>query len=255
VPALGRALSLSLSLVCALLALCGSARALDVPPLGARVNDLAGVLSAPQKQQLEAELAEYESTTQHQLILLTLPSLEGEPLEDFSIRVADAWKLGKRDRDDGILLLVAMAERKLRIEVGYGLEGDLPDAVSSRIIREVMTPAFRAGQPGQGIIDGLAAIMQRTGGAPNLAPVARRGERHVGLPPLAILLLLALFFIGGGGRGGFFGGGPMGFGRRGRGFGGGFGGGGFGGGGGNDEGGFGGGGGGRFGGGGASGGW
>src|SRR5581483_12386920 len=94
---------------------------------------------------LSAELAAHEQRTGNQVVLLTVPSLEGEPLEEFSDRVATTWKLGQKGTDNGVLLLVVPKDRRVRIEVGYGLEGTLTDAVASRIIRHEMIPRFRAG--------------------------------------------------------------------------------------------------------------
>jgi uncharacterized protein len=244
----------------AVLCLTGLALALEVPPLQGRINDIAGVLPTRVRQQLEARLAAYEQKTGHQLVVLTVPSLEGDPVEDFTMRVVEAWKLGKKDRDDGVLLLVAVEDRKLRIEVGYGLEGDLPDALAGRIIRDIMTPAFRRGELAQGITAGVESIMATTGGEGSLV-LPERAERAERMPKgsggLFLYLMLAVFLLtifgGGRGRGGggaFLAGAMLG-GLGGRGHSrGGFGGGGFGGGGGGFRGG-----GGGFGGGGASGSW
>jgi uncharacterized protein len=243
--------------------LAGVALALEVPPLqGRHISDLAGVLPGNVEEQLNARLAAYEQQTGHQLAVLTVPSLEGDPVEDFTMRVVEAWKLGKKDRDDGVLLLVAVEDKKLRIEVGYGLEGDLPDALAGRIIRDLMTPAFKRGELAEGISAACQAIMAATGGegslfAPEPAAAERARRAPRGSSGIFLYLMLAVFLLtifgGGRGRGGggsFLAGALLGGlgGRRG-GFGGG--GGGFGGGGG---GGFRGGGGG-FGGGGASGSW
>src|SRR5215510_10333393 len=121
------------------------ALALDVPPLRGRVNDYAGLIPTDKARALEERLASFEAETGHQIAVLTIPSLEGDSLEDFSIRVADAWKIGKKGFDNGAILLIARDDRRLRIEVGYGLEGVMPDAIASRIIREVITPRFRSG--------------------------------------------------------------------------------------------------------------
>jgi uncharacterized protein len=238
-----------LAAVMALALLGGDALALDVPPLVGRVNDGANVLSAQMRSQLEAQLESYERSTGHQLAVLTIPSLEGEPIEDYTIRVVESWQLGKKGKDDGVLLFVAVGDRKIRIEVGYGLEGDLPDALVGRIIREVMAPAFRQGDLGFGISRAVSAISSATGGQGESLPPPRRTRSHDGggLSPYLLLALVVLLFIGGGrGMGGFIVGSALGggFGR----------GGGFGGGGSRQSGGFRGGGGG-FGGGGASGGW
>jgi uncharacterized protein len=226
----------------------GVARALDVPPLTGRVIDRANVLSPQIESQLQAQLESYERTTAHQLAVLTVPSLEGDPIEDYTLRVAENWKLGKKGKDDGILLFVAVEDRKIRIEVGYGLEGDVPDAFVGRIIRDVMAPAFRQGDLGFGISRAVSAIMAATGGQGEALPPPRRTRSHDGggLSPYLLLGIVVLFFLGGGrGMGGFIVGSALG--GMGRG-------GGFGGGGSRQSGGFRGGGGG-FGGGGASGGW
>ncbi len=135
------------------------ALALDVPPLTGRIVDLAGLLPQDVENALSAELAAHEQRTGNQLALLTLPSLEGEPLEDYSHRVATAWKLGHKGTDHGVLLLVVPRERRIRIEVGYGLEGRLTDAASARIIRQVIIPHFRSGDFAGGISAGVKAII------------------------------------------------------------------------------------------------
>ncbi|HZJ38023.1 MAG TPA: TPM domain-containing protein, partial [Chthoniobacterales bacterium] len=112
------------------------ARALEVPPLRGRVNDYAGVMSQDQVRMLESQLAQFEQETGHQIAVLTIPTLDGEDIEGFSIRVAENWKIGKKGFDNGVILLVAVKDRKLRLEVGYGLEGVLPDAIADRIIRD-----------------------------------------------------------------------------------------------------------------------
>lgn len=233
------------ALLAAALALASSAPALEVPPLEARVNDRAGALTAVQKSELEARLAGYERKTGHQFAILIVPSLEGDPIEDFSLRVVEAWQLGRKGQDDGVLLLVALEDRKIRIEVGYGLEGDLPDVTAGRIVRELMAPAFQRGDIALGISRAVSAIAAATGGEGQPLPPQRRsrGERH-GVSPYLLLMIVAFLFLGGGrGMGGFMLGSVLG--GMGRGFGGG---------GRRDSGGFRGGGGG-FGGGGASGGW
>jgi uncharacterized protein len=111
-------------------------------------------------------LERFEKETGHQIAVLTVPSLEGEDLEGFSIKVAETWKIGKKGFDNGAILLIARNDRKLRIEVGYGLEGVLPDAIASRIIREVIVPHFRADDYPGGIEVGVEAIIKVTSGEP-----------------------------------------------------------------------------------------
>jgi uncharacterized protein len=142
----------------------GLGLALEVPPLQERINDRAELLSSSTERALSDRLANYEKATGHQLALLTIPSLDGDPLEDFSIRVVEDWKLGKKGKDDGVLVLVVSKDHKMRIEVGYGLEGELTDATAGRIVRDVMAPRFRNGDYEGGIAAALDAIMLRTGG-------------------------------------------------------------------------------------------
>ncbi len=119
--------------------------ALDVPALKGRVNDYANMLTPGEVADLEEKLELEEKETSNQIVILTISSLEGEVLEDFSIRVADQWKIGQKGKDNGVIILVAKDEKKLRIEVGRGLEGALTDLMSGRII-ETMKPEFRAGR-------------------------------------------------------------------------------------------------------------
>lgn len=219
------------------------AAALEVPKLTGRVVDRAGVLDARSKAAIASRLEAYERETGHQFAVLTIPSLEGDSLEEFSIRVVEAWKLGREKKDDGLLLLVVTEDRKVRIEVGYGLEGNITDAFSSRVIRNILTPAFRRRAYAEGIDAALVALMRaESGQAPEgTGTVAAPPEKRRRGPNLFFLLffvapfLLPLvfgrrrgyygggFFIGGGGfgGGGFGGGGGGGFSGGGGGFGGG----------------------------------
>jgi uncharacterized protein len=258
-----------LSLLALLVVVPAAAQERAVPPLTAHVNDTANLLSPSARADLERKLSDYEQASGHQFALLTIDSLQGDALESFSIRVVEAWKLGKKGKDDGLLLLVANKEHKLRIEVGYGLEGDITDAFSARVIRNVLIPAMRAGNVAGGFDQAFALLMKKASGEDVAPPQgAEREPRRRSSSPFGWLILL--FFIspilipfilarmrGGRGGGGPWGGGGFGGGGFG---GGGFGGGGFGGGGGwsgggGDGGGFSGGGGGSFGGGGASDSW
>jgi uncharacterized protein len=153
------------------LLLNGAAHAeVALPPLTHRVTDLTGTLDAQQAQTLEARLAEFEAKKGSQLALLIVPTTQPETIEQFGIRVVQAWKLGRKSVDDGALLLVAKDDRALRIEVGYGLEGVLNDATANRIIDEVIVPHFKRGEFYPGIKSGLAAMMQVVNGEPLPAP-------------------------------------------------------------------------------------
>ncbi|ABB31606.1 protein of unknown function DUF477 [Geobacter metallireducens RCH3] len=167
------------------------ASALDVPQLRGYVNDYAGILSAGTVRQLEESLAGFERSDSTQIVVLTVPSLEGDDLETFSIRVAEAWQIGHKGKDNGAILLVAKAERKVRIEVGRGLEGTLTDLVSGRIIRGEITPRFKQGDFDGGVTAGVTAIMAVVKGEYAATPRdLRQGKRSA--PPVAALL----FFLG-----------------------------------------------------------
>lgn len=178
--------------------ICGAA--LDVPPLRGHVNDYASLLSAQAAQQLEAELASFESSDSTQIVILTVPSLEGEVLEQYSIRVVEAWKIGQKGKDNGALLLVAKQERKTRIEVGRGLEGNLTDLVTGRIIRNEITPAFKRGDFDAGVAAGVHAMMAAVRGEYGAEPGSDLRHGRKGANPIFTLLLFALVasvFLGG----------------------------------------------------------
>jgi uncharacterized protein len=223
-------------------------KAVNVPALTGRVNDYASMISPQARAVIEGKLKALEEAESTQIVILTVPSLEGEPIEDFSIKVAEAWKIGQKGKDNGILLIVSKNDRKMRIEVGYGLEGRLTDLQSGRIIDEVIKPAFKSGNYDSGFISGVDALIASVKGEYQ-ASKSKKVERNAPSIPLVFIILVVLFLVIRMFR--FFGGGPSGFG--GPGGGGFFPGGGMGGNGGSsDDGGFSGGGGGGFGGGGAS---
>jgi uncharacterized protein len=139
-----------------------AAFALDVPAVRGRVTDMAGMLTPGERTSLERQLAEVEARTSNQIAVLTVPALEGDNLEAFSLRVARDWKLGQEGKDNGVLLLVVRDDRMVRIEVGSGLEGALTDDESKRIIDQAIVPEFRAGRFGPGIVVGVHSIMEAT---------------------------------------------------------------------------------------------
>jgi len=227
--------------------------AMQLPELSGRVVDQAEMVGTQTEARLTQMLAAHEQATGEQVVVVTVPDLQGRSIEEFGVELGRAWGIGEADEDTGALLIVARDDRKIRIEVGYGLEGRLTDAQSAAIINSIITPAFRAGNFEQGIAEGSAAMVQVLGGDPLLAANDPRAGTRDDEPPgglFVILLFVVLSLIRGafGGRGGRGGGRGLGsavlagalLGGMGRGGGGG--------------GGFGGGGGG-FGGGGASGGW
>jgi len=179
----------------AALALPGAA--LEVPFLSGRVNDDAHLLDAGAAQRLEAELKAYEAKTGRQFAVLTIPSLEGAVLEDYSLKVARAWKLGRKDKDDGILLLVSRDDRKLRFEVGYGLEGDLPDALCGRIIRDAIVPRFRGGDYAGGIAAGVESVLSALGAGPAPARARPDASNPGALGPVYFAFRAAMLAFGG----------------------------------------------------------
>ncbi len=175
-----------------LLLLASAALALEVPPLRGRVNDLAGLLPAERAAALEQTLARFEAETSHQVVLLTLPSLEGEPIESFSLRVAEAWKPGHRGLDDGILVVIAPEDRTARVEVGYGLEGAVPDAVANRVLKDTMFPLFREERMADGVEAGISALMAAARGEVVPADRRLRVAPGGGTDPVSILVFASL---------------------------------------------------------------
>ncbi len=138
--------------------------AVDVPYLTGRVVDNAEILSPQARDRIAALSKAHEDKTSDQIVVLTLPTLDGESVEGYSTRVFESWKLGQKGKDNGVLVVVVPNDRKMRIEVGYGLEGTLPDVAAARIIRNVMTPAFKAGDYDKGVGDGVAAVVAQLEG-------------------------------------------------------------------------------------------
>lgn len=169
------------------------AGALEPPLLKGRVNDYAGILSPATVTQMEASLADFEAAESSQIVVLTIPSLEGDSLEAFSLRVAETWKPGQKELDNGALLLIASRDRKLRIEVGYGLEGTLTDLASGRIIRNIITPRFKEGNFDQGVIDGINAMMATIKGE-FTPPPDRKKNRGRGIDPGAVFIFALIAF-------------------------------------------------------------
>jgi uncharacterized protein len=202
-PMLGRLL-LAIGALCLLV--CAPAQAqwevgtdglAPIPKLAARVTDLTGTLSAGDRQALEAKLAAWEQSSGNQLVVLMVPSTKPEPIEAYSIRVAEAWKIGRKGQDNGALFLVAKDDKKMRIETGYGLEGSLTDVTSRRIIAEKVAPKFSAGQFAAGINAGtdeiMAVVNKGEPAAARPAPSAQRG--HGGGFDLGTLFILVFVIV------------------------------------------------------------
>jgi uncharacterized protein len=192
----------------ALLVACAASGVADVPYLTGRVVDNAEILKPATRERITALSKAHEDKTTDQVVVLTIPTLGGESVEEYANRVFTAWKLGQKGKDNGVLVVVAPQDRKMRIEVGYGLEGTLPDVAASRIIRNVMTPAFRANNFDDGIADGVAAIVAQlegkatdTGTTANFADVpsgAKKSSFELEGPdiPWYMRILLGCFIFG-----------------------------------------------------------
>jgi len=194
-----------LALLCCT-ALAAPAAEVQVPANDGWVTDLADMLSSGQEQQLELLMESYKQGATHEIALLTLPEMGGETIERVALEVAREWGIGGAETSNGALLVVAKAERKLRIEVGRGLEGDLPDVICARIIRDVITPAFKRGDIPGGIHLGIVAMHSAIGGdygpLRRSASGRRRGGGLAGLLLIGIVVLIALSSRRRGGGGG-----------------------------------------------------
>ncbi|MES3040796.1 MAG: TPM domain-containing protein [Pseudomonadota bacterium] len=165
-----------------------------IPALKSRVTDLTGTLGSEQQRSLEAKLAAFEQRKGSQLALLIVATTGNETIEQFAIRAAEQWKLGRKGTDDGLLLIVAKADRTLRIEVGYGLEGVIPDAIAKRVISETIVPRFKAGDFASGIDAGMTQLMALVDGEALPPPThqKQRHQRQEGNNPLGLLLMAAM---------------------------------------------------------------
>lgn len=167
-----------------------------VPPLMARVTDLTGTLSPSQRDVLEQELRAFETRKGSQIAVLIVPTTQPEVIEQYALRVAEAWKLGRKGVDDGVLLLIAKDDRALRIEVGYGLEGVIPDAVANRVIDEIIVPFFKQGDFYGGIQAGVTRLIRLIDGEP-LPPPQAQDRSWSGIADLLPVAFIAVM-IGGG---------------------------------------------------------
>ena len=180
--------------MCLLWSVALTASALAVPALRDRVNDYADLLSASATAQIQQKLEALEQDTGAQVVVLTIDSLEGEQLEEYSLRVAETWELGRAEQDDGALLLIAKNDRKMRLEVGYGLEPVLSDVISKRILDQILRPNFRAGDFDGGVeraIDAIDGLIRGTG----TLPPPSRGDIRTELPSRLFGGLWLLFLV------------------------------------------------------------
>ncbi len=172
-----------------------SAHGLEVPRLQGYVNDYARMISPPAKSKIEETLRAFEQSDSTQIVILTIPSLEGENIEEFGIKVGETWKIGQKGKDNGILFIVSKQERKTRIEVGYGLEGKLTDLTAGRIVDRIINPRFKQGDFDGGFIAGVSSLIDATRGEfrAERRP-ARPGQRSIS-PFLSIFLFFAIFTL------------------------------------------------------------
>jgi len=214
--ALLRPLTIVLSVLAGLFLPTFALADVPIPKFDQRCKDVAGVLTPDEREELDRRLVAYEQASGHQIAIVTIKSLDGEPIEDFSFRVAKAWKLGHEGKDDGILLVLARAERRVRIEIGKGLEGDLTDLEASLIIREKMRPFTKDDRWREALQAALGAIEQKLSGKV-YGPVPERpkttASRGTDVQGWGLAIIFVLVFVivvwrasRGGGRGG--GGGP-----------------------------------------------
>lgn len=176
-----------------MLAVAAAVPALEVPYLTGRVNDYAGMLDPEEESRVAARLEALEQANGAQVVVLTIPSLEGEVLEDYSLRVAETWGLGNEEVDNGLLFLIARDDRKLRLEVGYGLEGVIPDVLAGRILRNVVQPEFRAGRFAAGIEAAVETIATAIEGG-DVSSLAQSSDSEE-IPWPARLVMGGIFFL------------------------------------------------------------
>jgi uncharacterized protein len=180
---------------------------LGIPEQAGRwVHDEANILSESTEASLESMIRVHRDSTSNQIGVLTIPSLQGEILEEYSMKVVEKWVPGQKEKDNGVLVLIVVDDRKIRIEVGYGLEGVLTDALSSRIHRNEMTPYFRQGDYDSGVKAGVAAIIKAIKGEYKNDDPPQRRRSSKRSPFVTILILIVIFILlsrrGRGGRGG-----------------------------------------------------
>jgi uncharacterized protein len=172
--------------------------ALDVPKLQGYVNDYGNMISPQAKAQLESELKNFEQTDSTQIVILTVPSLEGEVIEDFGIKVAEAWKIGQKGKDNGVIFVVSKQDRKMRIEVGRGLEGKLTDLMAGRIIDLVVKPRFKRADYDGGFVAGVSALIDATRGEFKADANHKAGKREASSRLLTLLIFggIAVLVLG-----------------------------------------------------------
>ena len=168
---------------------------LGVPKLQGYVNDYAGMISPSAKLTIEEKLRAFEQSDSTQIVVLTIPSLEGEDIREFGIKVGDAWKIGQKGKDNGAILIVSKQDRKIGIEAGRGLEGKLTDLMSGREIDRVITPKFREGDFDRGFLAGVSAMIEATRGEFKAEQRPNQQNRGRGSSFLTFFLFLGIFTL------------------------------------------------------------
>lgn len=197
--ALARVIGLLAGLWLGLFGLAFAQELQPVPALSAHVTDTVGLLPEGRRQALESQLVQLEKDKGAQLAVLIVSTTRPEPIESYSLRVAEAWRLGRKGVDDGVLFIVARDDRRMRVEVGYGLEGAVPDAIAKRIVAEVVAPRFKAGDFPGGIEAGVAALVARINGEALPAPApsaAGADDQQMGLEEALVLGIIFTLVVG-----------------------------------------------------------
>lgn len=197
--ALARVIGLLAGLWFGLFGLAFAQELQPVPALSAHVTDTVGLLPEGRRQALESQLVQLEKDKGAQLAVLIVSTTRPEPIESYSLRVAEAWRLGRKGVDDGVLFIVARDDRRMRVEVGYGLEGAVPDAIAKRIVAEVVAPRFKAGDFPGGIEAGVAALVARINGEALPAPApsaAGADDQQMGLEEALVLGIIFTLVVG-----------------------------------------------------------
>lgn len=168
---------------------------LDVPVLKGYVNDYADMISSSTETELESKLKAFEDSDSTQIVILTIPSLEGEVLEEFSIKMAEEWKIGQKNKDNGVIFLVSKNDRKMRIEVGYGLEGVITDMLAGRIVDNVAAPYFKKGEMDKGFTEVINALIGSSKGEFTADKLPTANQSKDKTLPIVIIVMVIIFWF------------------------------------------------------------
>lgn len=168
----------------------------NIPQLKGYINDYADMISAKTENELSSKLKDFEGASSNQIVILTIPSLEGFPIEDYSIKVVDAWKLGQKGKDNGILFMVAKNDRKIRLEIGRGLEGAVTDLLAGRIIDDIVSPNFKQGNFDKGFSSAVDALILASKGEFKADQIKKSGKSVDTSFPFFIFIIIFIIFTG-----------------------------------------------------------